>query len=47
MLDEEKIEFLGSIEFGPVIFQERIDKLVELRVTVVGDDIFSAEIHSQ
>ncbi|MDF5754127.1 MvdC/MvdD family ATP grasp protein [Spongiactinospora sp. TRM90649] len=31
----------------PVILQPRIDKAVELRITVVGDQVFTAEMHSQ
>ena len=31
----------------PSIVQEEVRKSVELRITVVGDEIFSAEIHSQ
>lgn len=35
------------IRYAPCLFQEYIDKCVELRVTIVGSDIFSMEIHSQ
>ncbi|WP_436757676.1 MvdC/MvdD family ATP grasp protein [Streptosporangium sp. V21-05] len=31
----------------PVILQPRIEKAVELRITVVGERVFTAEIHSQ
>jgi glutathione synthase/RimK-type ligase-like ATP-grasp enzyme len=31
----------------PVLLQEYVDKDIELRVTVVGDHVFAAEIHSQ
>ncbi|WP_283135123.1 MvdC/MvdD family ATP grasp protein [Rhizohabitans arisaemae] len=32
---------------APVILQPRVDKAVELRINVVGDQVFTAEIHSQ
>ncbi len=35
-----------SVRRSPVLFQERLDKKLELRVTVVGDQVFAAEIHS-
>ncbi len=36
-----------SIRFGPVIFQAYVPKRIELRITVVGRQVFAAEIHSQ
>ncbi len=36
-----------AVRFSPVVFQEKISKQLELRVTVVGEKIFAAEIHSQ
>jgi hypothetical protein len=36
-----------SIALCPVIFQARVPKQVELRITVVGRHVFAAEIHSQ
>jgi glutathione synthase/RimK-type ligase-like ATP-grasp enzyme len=36
-----------AVRFAPVLAQEYVEKDVELRVTVVGDDLFTAEIHSQ
>ncbi len=38
---------LANVRFAPVIFQEYIAAVVDLRITVVGADIFAAEIHSQ
>jgi len=38
---------LDAVKFAPVIFQEYVPARVDLRVTVVGDAIFAAEIHSQ
>lgn len=37
----------SSVELAPCLFQEHIAKKLELRVTVVGCDVFAAEIHSQ
>jgi glutathione synthase/RimK-type ligase-like ATP-grasp enzyme len=31
----------------PAIFQERIDAQLDIRVTVIGRDLYAAEIHSQ
>jgi glutathione synthase/RimK-type ligase-like ATP-grasp enzyme len=38
---------LDRVRYAPVIFQEYIEAKVDLRITVVGDDIFPAEIGSQ
>jgi glutathione synthase/RimK-type ligase-like ATP-grasp enzyme len=39
--------YVNSIRYSPTIFQAYIPKRLELRVTVVGKDIFPCEIHSQ
>lgn len=44
---EAHLERINSVRYAPCLFQEYIPKLVELRVTVVGDHVFAAEIHSQ
>jgi len=36
-----------SIRYAPVVFQEYVPKQVELRVTIVGSQVFAAEIQSQ
>jgi hypothetical protein len=36
-----------SVGLAPIVFQAYVPKRVELRVTVVGDRVFAAEIHSQ
>lgn len=38
---------LDSVRLVPCLFQEYIPKRLELRVTVIGDELFAAEIHSQ
>jgi glutathione synthase/RimK-type ligase-like ATP-grasp enzyme len=37
----------GALAYCPITFQAYVDKQVELRVTVVGRQVFAAEIHSQ
>lgn len=36
-----------SVRFAPVVFQQKVKKKLELRVTVVGEKIFAAEIRSR
>lgn len=38
---------MERIALSPCLFQEYIEKEVELRVTVVGEQVFACEIHSQ
>jgi glutathione synthase/RimK-type ligase-like ATP-grasp enzyme len=47
VLRPEEAKLLESVKFAPVIFQEYVTARVDLRVTVVGAEIFAAEIHSQ
>jgi glutathione synthase/RimK-type ligase-like ATP-grasp enzyme len=48
LITEEQIASrMDSIRRAPCIFQEYVEKHLEIRVTVVGTDIFAAEIHSQ
>jgi hypothetical protein len=47
LLTQERIADLDLIRVTPGIFQERVQKSHELRVTVVGTRIFSAKIDSQ
>jgi glutathione synthase/RimK-type ligase-like ATP-grasp enzyme len=41
------VGYADSIRYAPVIFQVYVPKRVELRITVVGEQVFAAEIHSQ
>lgn len=43
----EQLAFLDDVRHAPVILQERIDKKLEIRVTVAGDRVLAAEIDSQ
>lgn len=47
LITESEVALLDSVRVVPCLFQEYIPKQVELRVTVIGNDIFAAEIHSQ
>lgn len=46
-LTTELLADLDSLGDAPGVFQERVAKDIELRVTVIGDEVFTAEIHSQ
>jgi len=43
----EDLDRFDSIRYAPALFQEYIPKNVEIRVTVMGNKVFSCEIHSQ
>ena len=38
---------LAGLRLAPVTFQEKVQKISDIRVTVIGSDIFAAEIMSQ
>ena len=46
-IDEEMLDDLDGLEYCPMTFQEMIPKELELRVTIVGDQVFAAAIDSQ
>lgn len=39
-------ELVEAVRYAPVIFQEHVRAEVDLRVTMIGDEIFAAEIHT-
>lgn len=45
-IDRERLEFVNEVANCPVLIQERIKKVADLRVTVVGDQLFPALIRS-
>jgi glutathione synthase/RimK-type ligase-like ATP-grasp enzyme len=47
LLRDRELVLLESVRFAPVIFQEYVPLGVDLRVTVVGDGVFPAAIHSK
>ena len=46
-LQPEDFEELNGLALAPVTFQELVDKVCDIRVTVVADEVFAAEILSQ
>ncbi|CDT01043.1 conserved hypothetical protein [Sphingobacterium sp. PM2-P1-29] len=46
-IDSDHQSILKNHDLTPCIFQEEIEKDLELRVTVVGDKVFAAQIKSQ
>ncbi len=46
-ITEDQLNLLETVRLAPCQFQELIPKRLELRVTIIGDDIFVCEIHSQ
>ena len=46
-LDAENMRHLDSLALSPVIFQKEIIKKSDLRATIIGEDLFTAEILSQ
>lgn len=47
VLTEKHLEHLENIRLTPIMLQEYIQKDFELRITVIGNEIFAVEIHSQ
>jgi glutathione synthase/RimK-type ligase-like ATP-grasp enzyme len=43
-LDEADLGDLAGLEVGPMLFQERLEKRLELRITVVGHQLFVAAV---
>ncbi len=46
-ITDEHVELLDAMGDVPCFFQAHVDKRYELRVTVIGDRVFAAKIHSQ
>ena len=47
LINRDELAKLPSIAFCPTLLQEYVEKDIELRVTVVGSDVFACAIHSQ
>lgn len=47
VIEEKNLEELDSLLYCPMQFQKKIEKKKELRVTVVGRDVYAFEIDSQ
>lgn len=46
-LTDEHMASLHSIKWSPAIFQQKVEKEYELRITVIGNEIFACRIDSQ
>lgn len=46
-VSQEDLDALSEVEVVPVVLQERLDKLRELRVTVVGDALFVCSVDTR
>ena len=47
LITDDHEEALEAVEELPCLFQHHVPKRHELRVTVIGDEVFAARIHSQ
>jgi glutathione synthase/RimK-type ligase-like ATP-grasp enzyme len=47
VVSKRDIGYAQAIRYAPMIFQAYVPKELELRITVVGSQVFAAEIHSQ
>lgn len=47
LVKEDELKKIENVKYAPVIFQECIHADIDLRVTIVGNNIFPAAIHSQ
>jgi len=47
LLKQEEMHLLDHVQHAPVIFQHYVDAVYDLRITAVGEELFSAAIYSQ
>ena len=47
ILADAELAVLDQVRWSPVIFQEYVPAEVDLRVTVVGDEVYAGAVHSQ
>jgi hypothetical protein len=47
LVSEDRMKSAENIRFTPALLQEYVEKELELRITIVGDEVFPCEIHSQ
>ena len=47
MVSRRDVGYAHAVRYCPIIFQAYVPKRVELRITVVGERVFPAEIRSQ
>lgn len=46
-ITDDHLQDLDGLKYCPMVFQEKIDKKVELRITIVGHKIFAFSVDSQ
>lgn len=46
-LNEEHLRQLSGLRYCPMVFQERVEKKLELRITVIGSRMYAAAVDSQ
>lgn len=47
LVKEEDLENIETLQFCPMQFQEKLEKKLELRITIVGNEVFTFAIDSQ
>lgn len=47
LVTEENLSDIESLQYCPMQFQEKLEKARELRITIVGDEVFSFAVDSQ
>jgi glutathione synthase/RimK-type ligase-like ATP-grasp enzyme len=47
LINAEQLEILDTVVVAPCLFQELLPKRADIRVTVIGEDVFAAELDSQ
>jgi hypothetical protein len=47
VVSKRDVGYAHTVRYCPIIFQAYVPKRLELRITVVGQKVFAAEIHSQ
>jgi glutathione synthase/RimK-type ligase-like ATP-grasp enzyme len=47
VVSKRNVGYAETVRYCPSIFQAYVPKKVELRITVIGEQVFAAEIHSQ
>lgn len=46
-LEPNEVALLDNVRYAPVIFQEFVPARIDLRITVMGEDVFPAAVYSQ
>lgn len=46
-LDEQHLDKLEGLRYSPMVFQERVEKALELRITAIGRKLYAAAVDSQ